>query len=253
MRGGIKFSLAKKPPGLFDIPASQICPGPGAYNQSTKALGLAEFRSKFPRVGGVGVGPRYDPGTIMPEARLRSGRCGLPVERSESHLPPLCPGCNKMGLLTTLAAPASSGKKSASPLVNKSTGAVSLATTPRKAFGPTGRESAERSKFPTSASRRAAAQKGAPSPSLLHPRSRQSSGCADQSSSFDYSSVAGSGSLSDISHASSAFARGEGAVRSSFGSESQLPHLGPEDFKIDPRQVMGVHRGAAAPRQRRGY
>lgn len=46
MRSGIKFSLAKKPPGLFDIPDIQICPGPGAYDcVGDKKLGVAEFRS----------------------------------------------------------------------------------------------------------------------------------------------------------------------------------------------------------------
>jgi len=47
LKSGIKFSLSKKPPGLFDVPDSRVCPGPGQYDAGHKPLGVAEFRSKY--------------------------------------------------------------------------------------------------------------------------------------------------------------------------------------------------------------
>ena len=46
-KGGIKFSLAKKPPSMFDVPKHRVCPGPGAYDQGldNKMLGVAAYRS----------------------------------------------------------------------------------------------------------------------------------------------------------------------------------------------------------------
>lgn len=46
LKDGIKFSLAKKPPGLFDVPASRVGPGPGQYDAGRKPLGVAEYRSE---------------------------------------------------------------------------------------------------------------------------------------------------------------------------------------------------------------
>jgi hypothetical protein len=46
LKKGIKFSLAKKPPGLFDVPESRVGPGPGQYEAGRMPVGVAEYRSK---------------------------------------------------------------------------------------------------------------------------------------------------------------------------------------------------------------
>ena len=49
LTAGIKFSLARRPPGPFDVPASRIIPGPGQYGTGTASMVMKGQVQRSPR------------------------------------------------------------------------------------------------------------------------------------------------------------------------------------------------------------
>mmetsp|Transcript_2694 Transcript_2694/g.5644 ORF Transcript_2694/g.5644 Transcript_2694/m.5644 type:complete len:556 (+) Transcript_2694:89-1756(+) len=145
MKSGIKFSLAKKPAGLFDVPASRVCPGPGAYNQSSsRTLGVAEF--KHLRTPGAIVSPS---GKVATPRTHRSGQGGSP--RAQSAAKRSSPE-RRQGQATQENASSSSVSSSSSSVHADSSSSGSSST-----VGPHPRAAkAASSQYPTAASRRQA-------------------------------------------------------------------------------------------------